>query len=297
MANQLIEIEDETKLYSFNNIQLSIIGTYEEPWFVGEEICNLLGYSNSKKALHDHIRDSEKTSVKVLREKIQEFRVTDSVTLNILKKLNWQKVLISETGLYRLIFKSHMPIAEDFKDWVVVVLKEIRLKGKYELQNKLTEVESKLTESKNEVESKSEEIVELGLRRFLKTDVHIDLTVRIDYLKCMSKAKRDYVYTLRKELVKGRICPVKHPDLEKVMTVKILTLSKQLSSAYKRINKKNPDIESKRRNNLYNLEFYEQIGDSIIKAFFEKDPLDNWEIDWNWDSNEQAPEYNVPTHE
>lgn len=292
MANQVIEIEDDNKLYSFNNIQLSIIGTYEEPWFVGEEICKLLGYSNTKQAIQMHIQENEKITAKVLREKIQESSGLGSYPLQILRKLNWQKVLISEFGLYELIFNSHMPNAREFKDWVKTVLKEIRLKGKYEIQKQLTEFESKLDETKREV-------VELSHRRFLKKDeIHIKITDRIAFLGLMTREKRDYVYTIRQKRISGRMCPVKHPDLDSIMKVKIFSLSNQLSNAYKKINKKNPDIESKKRNNLYNLEFYETIGDKIIQKFFENEPLDEWGIDWTWDqNNEQAPEFNEPTRE
>ena len=60
MANQTIEIEDETKLYSFNNIQLSIIGSYDEPWFNGKEIASLLGYKDTKQAIKLHVDVEDK---------------------------------------------------------------------------------------------------------------------------------------------------------------------------------------------------------------------------------------------
>jgi prophage antirepressor-like protein len=306
MANQMIEIEDENKLYSFNNIQLSIIGTFEEPWFVGEEICTLLGYSNTKKALQKHIQDCEKISVKELREKIQESRGPTLGPLSNLKKLNWQKVLISEFGLYELIFNSHMPIAREFKDWVKSVLKEIRLKGKYELQKQLTEVESKLTETKRDIESKSEEIVELTAeraelnnRRFLdKRKIHIKLSDRIIALGYLSSIQKNYLFRKREVEVSGRKCKIVHPDIHKVEG-KILQLSNQLSSVYKTKYKKNPDIEKSNRSNLYTFSFYEEYGDEIIQNFFKKDALVNWGIDWSWKAtdDEQCPEFNHPTLE
>ncbi len=152
MANQTIEIEDETKLYSFNNIQLSIIGSYEEPWFVGKEIATLLGYKDTKQAMQMHIDDSEKKTAKALRENIQKNSDVGSTSQSILQKMNWQTVLISEFGLYELIFNSHMPIAKDFKNWVKVVLRELRLNGKYK-------IEKELQEAKIEMNSKAEENV------------------------------------------------------------------------------------------------------------------------------------------
>ena len=292
MANQTIEIEDDTKLYSFNNIQLSIIGSYEEPWFVGKEIATLLGYSNTKQALQMHIDESEKITVKCLREKMQISRGLGSYPHSILQNLNWQTVLISEFGLYELIFNSHMPIAKDFKNWVKVVLRELRLNGKYK-------IEKELQEAKIEMNSKAEEIVELNNRRFLdKKKIHIKLSDRIISLGYLTSIQKNYLFRKRKVQVDGRLCTIVHPDIHKVEG-KILHLSNILSNAYKTKYKKNPDIEQSKRSNLYTFSFYEDFGDNINKNFFEKDSLKNWEIEWTWKAteDEQCPEFNQATQE
>jgi prophage antirepressor-like protein len=299
MANQHIEIEDETKLYSFNNIQLSIIGTFEEPWFVGEEIVSLLGYSNVKKALLMHVTENEKTTAKVLRENIQKKSGPTLGSLTILKKLNWQKVLISEFGLYELIFNSQMPIAKDFKEWVKTILRELRLNGKYKIEKELKEIKSEINSKNCVIESKSEEIVELNNRRFLdKKKIHIKLSDRIISLGYLTSIQKNYLFRKRKVQVHGRQCTIVHPDIHKVEG-KILHLSNILSNAYKVKYKKNPDIEKSNRSNLYTYSFYEEFGDKIIGDFFERDALKNWDIEWTWKAtpDEQCPEFNVMTHE
>lgn len=296
MANQMIEIEDENKLYSFNNIQLSIIGTYEKPWFVAKEIAELLGYQDAKKAIQSHIDDEDKMSVKMFREKYgNNMRGMFSPH----QKLNWQTVLTNTNGLYELTFNSNKPIAKEFKKWLKVVLEEIRLKGRYELQKQLTEIESKLVETEKVIESKSEEIVELNNRRFLdKRKIHIKLSDRIIALGYLSSIQKNYLFRKREVQVCGRNCKIVHPDIHKVEG-KILQLSNQLSSVYKTKYKKNPDIEKSNRSNLYTFSFYEEYGDEIIQNFFKKDALVNWGIDWNWKAtdDEQCPEFNNPTLE
>jgi hypothetical protein len=106
------------------------------------------------------------------------------------------------------------------------------------------------------------------------------------------------LFRKRKVQVDGRLCTIVHPDIHKVEG-KILHLSNILSNAYKTKYKKNPDIEKTKRSNLYTFSFYEDFGDTIIANFFEKDSLQNWEIEWTWKAtaDEQCPEFNVVTQE
>jgi prophage antirepressor-like protein len=296
MANQLIEIEDETKLYSFNNIQLSIIGTYEEPWFVGKEIALLLGYKDTKQAIKLHIDVEDKITFKEFKEKLSENRwVVESTT----QRLNWQTVLINESGLYDLIFNSNKEIAKDFKRCVKTILRELRLNGKYKIEKELKEIKSEINSKNCVIESKSEEIVELNNRRFLdKKKIHIKLSDRIISLGYLTSIQKNYLFRKRKVQVHGRQCTIVHPDIHKVEG-KILHLSNILSNAYKVKYKKNPDIEKSNRSNLYTYSFYEEFGDKIIGDFFERDALKNWDIEWTWKAtpDEQCPEFNVMTHE
>lgn len=85
-----------------------------EPWFVGKDVAEVLGYSNPQKAVRDHIDDEDKT-------------VNDSFTVN-----GTQGVLINESGLYSLILSSKLPTAKAFKRWVTSeVLPSIRKHGLY----------------------------------------------------------------------------------------------------------------------------------------------------------------------
>lgn len=55
-----------------------------------------------------------------------------------------EQYFLTENGLYELIFLSRKPLAKQFKKWIKDVIKEIRLKGKYDLEEKLKQKEQEL---------------------------------------------------------------------------------------------------------------------------------------------------------
>lgn len=102
----------------FNNEQFGqvrVITKDGEPWFVAKDIANILGYSNSRKAIYDHVYTEDKG-------------VTKCDTLGGSQELT----TINESGLYSLIFGSKMESAAKFKRWVTSdVLPSIRKHGMY----------------------------------------------------------------------------------------------------------------------------------------------------------------------
>ena len=85
--------------------------------FVGKDVATALGYSNSRKALLDHVDDEDKT---------------DGVTFRDAIGRNQKAVFINESGLYSLILSSKLPQAKAFKRWVTSeVLPQIRQTGGY----------------------------------------------------------------------------------------------------------------------------------------------------------------------
>lgn len=96
-----------------------------EPWFVGKDVAKLLGYSNTRKALTDHVDDEDKNTV-TIRDGIPG---------------NPNQVVINESGLYSLILSSKMPNAKKLKNWVTSeVLPAIRKHGAYLTPEKMEEV-------------------------------------------------------------------------------------------------------------------------------------------------------------
>lgn len=88
------------------------------PWFVAVDVATILGYTNTRKAITDHVPARHRKG-------------NDSFPLADLG-LHPQTVLISEPGLYRLVMRSNAPLAEPFQDWVTdEVLPAIRENGSY----------------------------------------------------------------------------------------------------------------------------------------------------------------------
>ena len=88
-----------------------------EPYFVGKDVAEILGYSNPRKAMIDHVDAEDKGVTKC---------DTPSGTQ--------QMTIINESGLYSLILSSKLPKAKEFKRWVTSeVLPAIRTAGQYSL--------------------------------------------------------------------------------------------------------------------------------------------------------------------
>lgn len=102
----------------FSNEEFGEIRTLaidDEPWFVGKDVVEILGYTNPSKALADHVDDEDKLN-------------NDSLS-SLGQRGGW---LINESGLYSLIMSSKLPAAKKFKRWVTSeVLPSIRKNGGY----------------------------------------------------------------------------------------------------------------------------------------------------------------------
>lgn len=110
------------ELTVFNNEEFGSIRTItidDEPWFVGKDVAEILGYANSNEAIADHVDVEDKLNSKTL----------PSFELKLGQRGGW---LISESGLYSLILLSKLPTAKKFKKWVTSeVLPSIRKHGAY----------------------------------------------------------------------------------------------------------------------------------------------------------------------
>lgn len=86
------------------------------PYFVGKDVAKALGYKNSKDALARHVDEDDK----------------DGVVIHDLIGRAQKTTVITESGVYSLIFSSQLPEAKKFKRWVTTeVLPSIRKTGAY----------------------------------------------------------------------------------------------------------------------------------------------------------------------
>ena len=112
------------ELMIFQNPEFGEIRTVEvdgEPWLVGKDVDQALGYTNPRKALADHVDDEDKGVTKCYTPGGEQ-----------------EMTVINESGLYALVLSSKLPGAKKFRRWVTAeVLPSIRRHGAYMTPEKL----------------------------------------------------------------------------------------------------------------------------------------------------------------
>lgn len=118
-----------SELQVFNNTEFGSVRSFMvngEPYFVGKDVTDILGYSNSRKAIGDHVDEEDKG-------------VTKCDTLGGAQDM----VIINESGLYSLILSSKLPSAKRFKRWVTSeVLPAIRKHGVFVMDDILNNTDA-----------------------------------------------------------------------------------------------------------------------------------------------------------
>lgn len=107
-----------TDLQIFNSPEFGAIRTIEkdgEPWFVGKDVANALGYKDTVNALKSHVDTEDKGGWQITTQFGEK-----------------ETTIINESGLYSLVLSSKLPTAKKFKRWVTSeVIPSIRKTGSY----------------------------------------------------------------------------------------------------------------------------------------------------------------------
>jgi prophage antirepressor-like protein len=99
-------------VFNFDRCEVRTVMKDGQPWFVGKDVAETLGYANPRKAIRDHCKGA------------------CPVGGTNCSPLEPQTAIIPERDVYRLIMRSKLPAAERFEDWVVgEVLPAIRKTG------------------------------------------------------------------------------------------------------------------------------------------------------------------------
>lgn len=109
---------NELQIFNSNEFgEIRVLEIDNEPWFVGKDVAGVLGYSNTRKAIIDHVDTEDKKDGVTIRDSIGRGQTP---------------TFINESGLYSLILSSKLPNAKKFKRWVTSeVLPTIRKHGMY----------------------------------------------------------------------------------------------------------------------------------------------------------------------
>lgn len=178
-------------LQIFANPEFGQVRTVEldsQPWLVGKDVAEALGYKNPGKAIIAHVDEDDKR-LEMLSQG------ADSQNGNV--SPSSKTALINESGLYSLILSSKMPKAKAFKHWVTSeVLPALRRNGVYETvkaQQHIEQLEAtneRLTAAIQAVSTAKEQLAEV-------TDLRNDfIKHRDDYKARFIQAKANY----------GKIC-------------------------------------------------------------------------------------------
>lgn len=117
-------MENNLQLFNFENQQVRTLKINGEPWFVGKDVANILGYTHGARDINAHVEDEDRLK--------SQIRTAGQMR---------DQIIINESGLYSLILASKMPNAKKFKRWVTSeVLPEIRKHGAYMTDQKAFDV-------------------------------------------------------------------------------------------------------------------------------------------------------------
>ena len=111
----------------------------DEPWFVGKDVAEVLGYKDTNKAIAMHVDKEDK--------------LNDKMASSLGQRGGW---LINESGLYSLILSSKLESAKKFKRWVTSeVLPTLRKTGQYSIRDSYT-IEDPIKRAQRWIEEEKE---------------------------------------------------------------------------------------------------------------------------------------------
>lgn len=197
--------KNTNKIAIFTSEEFGQIRTIEmngEPWFVGKDVAEALGYQNGSRDINTHVSEDDRKILTAQNYQNGTFKIPSRGL-----------IVINESGLYALIFSSKLESAKRFKHWVTSeVLPSIRKNGGYidgqetmsdeELLAKAVLMSQKIIEEKNK-------IIEKNQKKLAKQQPLVDFAVHVSQSKdtidmgTMAKiAKNEQIDIGRNRLIK-----------------------------------------------------------------------------------------------
>lgn len=116
------------EVFNFESKEVRTLLIDNEPWFIGKEVTEILGYSNTRDAINKHVDEEDKTVI----------LKSQNATLEI---PNRGLTIVNESGLYSLILSSKLPSAKRFKKFVTSeVLPSLRKHGMYATEETIDKI-------------------------------------------------------------------------------------------------------------------------------------------------------------
>lgn len=109
---------NEVQLFNFENHEVRSLLLNNEPWFVGKDVADVLGYQNGSRDINRHVDEEDRQNYQ-------------SSTFDSPRGMT----IINESGLYSLVLSSKLPSAKKFKRWVTSeVLPALRKTRQYQVK-------------------------------------------------------------------------------------------------------------------------------------------------------------------
>ena len=187
----------ENNVQIFNNEEFGSVRTVmieNEPWFVGKDVAEALGYSNHRDALSKRVDNEDKTNGVAIRDSIGREQYP---------------VFINESGLYSLVLSSKLCSAKRFKRWITHdVIPSIRKTGSYGIQ--ITEEDKLLMAIMKSTDPVSQAKAISDYTNYVTAPLHQRIAEQqpsVDFANQVSQSEnslliRDYCKVLQKDGVK-----------------------------------------------------------------------------------------------
>lgn len=160
---------NDLQVFNFEQLPVRTLEVDGEPYFVGKDVADILGYKRTADAIREHVDDEDKGV-----GKIQTRGGKQPVTL------------INESGLYALIFSSKLESAKRFKRWVTSeVLPTLRKTGTYQVKPLTTQEQIQLIAQGNSELVERVEAIETSIPVFPGESKHIHQTVKRKAMEVM----------------------------------------------------------------------------------------------------------------
>ncbi len=139
----------ELQTFNFEELPVRTLEVDGEPYFIGKDVADILGYANGRDALSKHVDEEDKLPSQI---------ATAGQNRNV--------TIINESGLYSLIFSSKLENAKRFKRWVTSeVLPTLRKTGAYQVPSDpmqaLRLMFEATEETKQEIKNVKDDVIDL----------------------------------------------------------------------------------------------------------------------------------------
>ncbi|CXT56607.1 TPA: ORF6C domain-containing protein [Staphylococcus aureus] len=175
----------ELQTFNFEELPVRTLEVDGEPYFIGKDVADILGYANGRDALSKHVDAEDKLTSQI---------ATAGQNRNV--------TIINESGLYSLIFSSKLENAKRFKRWVTSeVLPTLRKTGTYQVPSDpmqaLRLMFEATEETKQEIKNVKDDVIDLKENQKLDAGDYNFLTRTIN--QRVAHIQRLYAITNQKQ--------------------------------------------------------------------------------------------------